>query len=415
MRQIYYLIIVLFCLAVPTIALANEVESSCIARISTDPSLGIHSTAARSTGSRGGMGMDGYGAGMGGGYGGGFGGEMGAAPAPSRSVIVDLIESYPVSGKAARDVFGKTLAELGGMLEVNIYQTTPEVAMIGLHVIVDGPSVPDDDGNTPVAIRAERFLALTLENLRGVLQRMDDQIREANIQPIANVEARLDQIRQQIEDLNNQARALREQAGTTALSPRNIMTEQQNMEQELIEMMLELDVAQTMRERLSSRIAEEADRASDQVEGDETLEAMRELKALKEAAFKRVEAAVEQGRASVAELDQAKAELTEQVVRIAERRDILKNSLNGGILANLNNQLNDTLHEYDYLLAKHEAYTSQLKQMKEKGLLALAEEYESIGDQLNDAERQMKYYTEKLMKYKSVVESMLKPQVIVIE
>lgn len=416
MRKIHYLIIVLLCCVVPSIALA-QVKSSCIARISTDPSLGIHSTAARS-GGREGTGMGPYGYDGGGSYGGmgGYGGEMGSVPASSRSVIVDLIESYPVSGQAAREVFGMTLAELGGTLKINIYQTTPEVAMIGLSIhLVDGSLVPDDEEKTPVTIRAERFLAQTLENLRGVLRRMDDQIRESNDQPIAEAEVKLDELRRLVMELKDQARALHEETGTTALSLRDVMNQQQDMEQRIHRMAIELDVAQTMRDRLSQRVAEEARKAEEQVEQDETLGALHELQALKEEAYRRVMVAVEQGAASTAELDQAKAEMTEQRVRIAERRDMLKNNLQSGVLASLNNQLNDTLHESDNLQAMSQAYSSRLEQMKDKDLLGLAELYESIQEQLEDAERQMKHHADRLMKHKSIVESMLKPQVIVIE
>ena len=414
MRYAFHLIIALIICVLPAIASAEMVESTCIARVSTDPSLGIHNTAPAMAGGMG-MGMMGgeFGAemGMGGGYGGGSTGR--AAAVMNNSVLIDLIHSYPVSGRAAREVFGTVLSELNGELDVNIYQSTGSVAMIGLAINVD---VPGPEGEqSDASVLADKFLSKTLENLNDVLQRMDEQVREANIQPITKAEEQLHQAKAKVEALRDQMRQLREQAGTAALSLDEVLGQQQHLESDLLDMQMELNVSQTMRERLSQRIAEKTSEVEHRAQDDETMKALQELLELKKAALGRMAKLVESGQASTMDLDNVKAEVAEQMVRLAERREQLAQSLSDGLLANLNNRLNDVLQDTDRLQARLQAYEIQLDQMKEKGLLELAEQYQNAAQQLHEVERQARYHTELLMKLKTQAESMIKPQVIIVE
>lgn len=429
MRPTRYLIIALFVCILPAAASADTVESSCIARISTDPSLGILNTAgeppraigiapagAMSGGAYGEAGMPG--AGRSARSAGGYGvpaATLRPAPAPNNSVLVDLINSYPVSGKAARDVFGQTLPEIDGILEINVYQTTPEVAMIGLHVIVSEEDLPPDEKDTPATVRADRFLSQTLANLDSVLQRMDQQIRDAGIDPIAQAEGQLRQAQAHVDELKSHISHLREMAGTSALSLDDVMQQQKDLERRVADMRLELEVSQEMRERISRRIAEATQQAKDSATDDQALSALQQLYDLKQEAMDRVAQSVKAGRASDLDLNKAKADVAEQLVRLAERRDQLTRSLNDGVLPSLNKRLNDTLQDNDRLQATLQASQRRLDEMKEKHLLDLSEELQTVQQKLHEAVRQAQFDTDRLMQLKTRAQSMTKPQVIVVE
>ncbi len=372
MRNTFILTVVAVCLTVLVLVDSTTAQtSSCIAWIEADKTLGMQNA----------------------------------------EIVVKLIDSNSVSGNAEKDVFGMKLDEVGGFLKIEVYALDDRIMMVQL--VVDGGGMADHV--SPIQEKLDEYLAQTLKNLSDALGRAHDQVKDSQRSRLDRSRVQLEQVQQEVEEYRALARAIREKAGTAALSLDALVNRQMKLEQEVLDLRLQQEVVNAVRRRLSERIAEAREKAEELAERDETLEALHEVAAMKEELLGHYHEAVNQGLAPSKEYIAAKAELAEVRIRIADRLEQVKRGLGGETLAALNERLNETLIESDRVEAMYHAHRIQLEQMKDKSLFDLAEQYEQVRQRMEDAMQEARHFKSLYLEEKIDLDAMTDPRVIVVE
>jgi hypothetical protein len=325
-----------------------------------------------------------------------------------------LIQGSSVAGQAAREVLGPpqgdTVEGRGYRLDVEIYPMLPGTMNIILRAeLARAPA--DGDG----AVLAEQFLEAVTVNLGQAIARTHQQVADHRAKRTAQILAQLEESRARVRELQSGLQAVAERAGNTVLSLEEVRGDLRGLSERIRELNMELEVGRVVSKRLEQQIELAANEAEESVASDVVLSELGEMLKIKQQVAAGMTEKYKQGRATQEEVLQAQMELAEVKIRMANRRQELLSTANGRRLIGLKEQLSQRLIQLAELEARLAVSEQLLRDMRDRNLLGLAQEYEILNRQISAARDGLLRDEEASRRARRKAESTIEPQLIVIE
>jgi hypothetical protein len=321
-----------------------------------------------------------------------------------------LIQGSSVAGQAARDVLGQPLEVVAGALDVEVFPILPGVMNIALRADLAGLPA-DDDG----AVLAEQFLEAVTNNLGQAIARTHQQVADHRAKRTAQVLAQLEESRARVRELQSGLQTVAERADSAVLSLEEVRGDLRSLSERIRELNMELEVGRVVSKRLEQQIELAADEAKNSVASDVVLSELDGMLKIKQQVAAGMTKKFKHGRATQEEVLQPQMELAEVKIRMANRRQELLSTANGQRLIGLKEPLSQRLIQLAELEARLAVSEQLLKDMRDRNLLGLAQEYEILNRQISAARDGLLRDEEASRQARREAESTIEPQLIVIE
>lgn len=181
----------------------------------------------------------------------------------------------------------------------------------------------------------------------------------------------------ELQPLADQERQLINQAGQSDLTRDAVRTQIRQWErrEQDLEMRRMADLAR--HEALQAEIAQFSKQAKEKLAQDPILEELKNLLEIRHREMKRLAALVETKAAPEADLDQVRAKLAQARIELEKRREVLRESVGGGVLAKWNEELATISMGLTENEAERQYAAKKLHEIESRNLLQLAARFEN--------------------------------------
>jgi hypothetical protein len=231
---------------------------------------------------------------------------------------------------------------------------------------------------------AEKLMDALLQNLRSVLagafdehlQRLRDQLKLAD-----------EETQRAEHELSTRQEELNKISDSRILDRNLILNNISNLRSDIQKIEMEEASNRITVDAMMKQIAETKDKMMEEINKDGVGKDLAELVVLHEKNLRNVEKLSESGRASVAEVTDAREKLARARIELAQRRDQLSKSAGGNLIDSLNSQLAD----YSIKAAQNQAKLSNLKQQLNEAeeLLGKTDDYELLSLKIDIAKQNL--------------------------
>ena len=176
--------------------------------------------------------------------------------------------------------------------------------------------------------------------------------------------------------LQGRERELRQAAGQSDLSREFILDKTRDLEHRKENLRMGFASLEARRGAIQDQIAKIGEESQKRVSADPVADELQEIVKICENRVKTVSKLMEEGRASGSESDDAREKLAKARIELMTRREAVGSSVGGEQMARWNNELVNMAVEVAGTESELSLVEKQLHDIKEKGLLELADRYE---------------------------------------
>jgi len=252
--------------------------------------------------------------------------------------------------------------------------TTPdEEVLVGrLQIDLVGPI----DAISGLKPAAEEFMAAICSRLREAIVETHERYMEQLENRLGAAHRRADDASERLAKLQATQREFSQDAGQADLSRENITKTISASEKEKQKLEMELAGLQARREAIEKQIAKVGGKVSAKLKDDPVAKELQTIVELRKEKVAWLEKLVGSGRAPQFDLVDARAELAQAKMELARRREEIRQAGGDEVARKLNEELAELSIQTAELEGRLKHINTQLKNIKAKELLELADRYE---------------------------------------
>lgn len=233
------------------------------------------------------------------------------------------------------------------------------------------------------SIDDETLTANAAEIFKQIADRLDTTLRREFDKYLGQLNrqqeiAAVNQIKTQneMDNLQRSESALQQDAGQSILSRESILNQMKDLENERQQLQMDQAATQSRRGAIYEEILKIAKQTEAKTADDPVIQNLKKICELQKEKLDNLRKLVDSGRASQDESSDQQEKIARTEIEIAERQEELEKQAGGGSAEKWNNELADMSIHRAEMEARLHFIEEQLKQMKEKNLLELANTYE---------------------------------------
>jgi chromosome segregation ATPase len=327
-------------------------------------------------------------------------------------MINSLLGSTPVLGEPAREILGSKAESIDDVVTVSFELLEHSQSRMGL--VLTGTiavGVHADDARPA----AEELLAAICVRLEGALRVVGEIDQRRFHERLEAVDAELSRLREQYELIRAKRQELLKQAGRDDLSRARIENTINELEDFRQKIALSLAGAQAREAALTEQIAKVGQQAIEAAEKSAVVKELNEIVDIRKVELAYEQERYEKGLASQSDLNGLQEALARARADLARYRESVSETAGAGLLAELNKELVTLSVETAQQEAQLVAIQQRLTEIRERGLLELADRYErEVELQMALSERAVRDLTEEQFELKETIRNLRMPEVVVI-
>jgi hypothetical protein len=327
-------------------------------------------------------------------------------------MINSLLGSTPVLGEPAREILGSKAESIDDVVTVSFELLEHSQSRMGL-VLTGSITVEVQEGD--VRLAAEEFLAAICVRLERALQGVGEIDQRRFRERLETVDAELGRLKEQYELIRAKRQELLKQAGRDDLSRARIENTINELEDTRQDIELSLAGAQAREAALTEQIAKVGQQAIETVEKSAVANELNKIVELRQKELDYAARMYDAGKVSQSDLNGLQEELARARADLARYRESVSETAGAGLLAELNKELVTLSVETAQQEAQLVAIQQRLTEIRERGLLELADRYErEVELQMALSERAVRDLTEEQFELKETIRNLRMPEVVVI-
>jgi hypothetical protein len=327
-------------------------------------------------------------------------------------MIDSLLSSTPVLGEPAREILGIKGDDIEDLVEVSFEVLEHSQSRMGL--VLTGTIAVDvqaDDARPA----AEELLAAICARLEGALRVVGEIDQRRFRERLEAIDAELGRLSGQYELIRGKRQELLQQAGRDDLSRARIENTINELEDTRQKIDLSLAGAQAREAALTEQIAKIGQQAIGAAEKSAVAKELNEIVDIRKMELARLQQLQDSGQVSQSDLNQGQEALARARADLGRYRESVSETAGAGLLTELNKELVTLSVETAQQEAQLVAIEQRLTEIRERGLLELADRYErEVELQMALSERAVRDLTEEQFELKETIRNLRMPEVVVI-